>query len=294
MHSDPPHAQDNTIVPPLSHGPLPAAPKSTRNHPWARMLLAFAAWHVFAITVGALPPACAPGQDGSDEADAESSEAIVATVGAPAMALRTCRALVTGMRPVLRPVERVTGRYLRAVGLRQQWDMFSRPPRRNDFVQLRYYVQGEDLWRSMRMERESIYPASADGLRLPAGRYFEEKTIRNARQRMLRHIRDTRVIRTRADLPNDLQPLLRYYARRYRARLAGDRRLVRTEIWLGAAPIGGPGSRAGLGAAPMAGVMSAGGTSDVVEATSGAPVGTREHEGDLRWTLYDILREDQP
>lgn len=268
-----------------------AAPGSIRPHAWARLLLAFAAWHVFAITVGALPPACAPGPDGSDEADPETAQVLIGSTGTAAAALRTCRAVVAGARPVLRPVERVTGRYLRAVGLRQQWDMFSRPPRRNDFVQLRHYVQADDPLGSLQIVRESIYPASADGLRLPAGRYFEEKAIRNARQRMLRHIRERSAIRTRADLPNDLQPLLRYYASRFRARLAGDRQLVKTEIWLGAAAIAGPGAAA---PAPVPADLTAGGAPDARDVASGPPVGTREQEGERRWTLYDFLREDEP
>jgi hypothetical protein len=143
--------------------------------------------------------------------------------------------------------------YLAATGLGQNWKMFSSPPLVHQYMRVRYYVgprgaSGGGAAGAVWQATELIQPAHReDRIRLLQSYRdsFRDKAMAIALSRFRRN-RDADLIRpdtTSAELPNDLAPIARYFARGFERRnLRPDERVVRAEIWYGEAPMPPPGS----------------------------------------------------
>jgi hypothetical protein len=143
--------------------------------------------------------------------------------------------------------------YLALTGLGQNWKMFSSPSSDHRYLRARYYVglrvesgagAGDPLWTAT----ELILPAHReDQLRfLQSYRdSFRDKALAVALERFYT-ARDVSLVRrdTKSEeLPDDLAPIARYFARRFEGvMLRSDERVLRTEIWSGTAPMPPPGS----------------------------------------------------
>ena len=128
--------------------------------------------------------------------------------------------------------------------------MFSNPPRYDEYLRVRYYIGREKGSRPTRMATELVMPAGReDQLRLfRAYRHsYEDKAYSIALERFYAN-RPAHLIapNTRSqDLPDDLAPIGRYYARRFAARaLTARERILRVEVWRGSALTPPPGQAA--------------------------------------------------
>jgi hypothetical protein len=160
-----------------------------------------------------------------------------------------------GLLHATRPIGRLAAAYLDITALGQNWKMFSVPPAVHEYLKVRYYIGRREpggptssalSWTAT----ELIMPAyREDEMRLRLfGAYrdsFRDKAMSVALQRF-RGNRDQRLLRpdtTSAELPDDLAPIGRYFASRFeREALGPDERILRTDIWYGAAPIPPPGT----------------------------------------------------
>jgi hypothetical protein len=199
-------------------------------------------WHVIAVLVRAAPTASvlpafvatAPGAGWRGLVTSGLDAAAAAWVPAS-------RALEQMARPLRRP----TDLYLQLTGQGQNWSMFANPPRVDEYLRVRFYVQPEQgrMW----MATQLVWPAGReDQLRLiQAFRdSYLDKTFAVALAEFKSHRKPSAVRPdTRPEeLPDDLAPIARYYARLFRTQLRDPgERVVRTEIWAGAAPNPQPG-----------------------------------------------------
>jgi hypothetical protein len=203
-----------------------------------RLAAAFVTWHLLAIALGALPPAERFNNFPKRTRD-EAPSALVWT------GTRILDGLAAGVRPfvkgvwwITRPVRPAVNWYLKLTGLGQSWAMFSNPPRVDQYARVRYYVrppQGPE-WTAT----ELVMPANPeDEVRLFQSYRdsYRDKAIAIALDSFYRR-------RSRAaiapgtqpnQLPNDLAPIGRYFARRFERRYLGDsgERIVRVEVWIG-------------------------------------------------------------
>ena len=203
-----------------------------------RLVSAFMVWHLTAIVLGAIPP--------PNRVPAPSARQHPGTLGpAGDRVTDAFDALASVVRPiskgvwwVTRPLHRAADSYRALTGLGQGWGMFSNPPKVDQYVRTRYYVQpaGGRHW----IATELIMPAHReDRVRLVASYRdsYQDKAIAIALETFYRR-RTPALIRpaTRSDeLPDDLAPIGRYFARQFERRvLAGTaQRIVRTEVWVG-------------------------------------------------------------
>src|SRR5204863_6078287 len=114
------------------------------------------------------------------------------------------------------------------------------PPPYDRYFRVRYYVgsPSRPTWTA----RELVYPAHReDQVRVLTSfrDSYEDKAFEIAYNEFYTH-RDAKTIRddTRSsELPPDLAPIARYFARRFQdTHLLPDERLVRVEVWHGTAP----------------------------------------------------------
>ena len=170
---------------------------------------AFIVWHLTAITVASLPAPRAQ---------------LPALLGSP---VRT---------------------YISMTSLAQQWAMFSDPPRVDTYWRVRHYIQPANgrLWTAT----ELVGPAHReDRVRLARSfrDSFQDKALELAYEGFLKRRRLSALApgaRPR-DLPDDLAPIGRWFARRFARKrpLEAEERIVRTEVWVGTADnkaFGGP------------------------------------------------------
>lgn len=204
-------------------------------------IAAFVSWHLLAITIGSIPPPerfqNVPVREHPSPAGAIVEQGTALFDGFAAAIAPIPRALWW----VTQPLHGVATTYRKLAGVGQSWAMFSNPPQRDQYVRTRYYVRGpnERLW----LASELIFPAHhEDEVRLLQSyrdSYFD-KAVAIAEADFYRKRRPALVQPdTRSDqLPDDLAPILRYFARRFETRrLAGTgQRVVRTELWIGNAP----------------------------------------------------------
>jgi hypothetical protein len=151
------------------------------------------------------------------------------------------------------PFRSVTNFYLQITGLGQNWKMFSGPPKVHQYMRVRYYVgprgdfggfPANPAW----FATELIQPAHREDRVRFLQSYrdsFSDKAMAIAMSRFRRD-RDAELIRpntTSAELPDDLAPIARYFARRFETRnLRSDETVLRTEVWYGEAPMPLPGT----------------------------------------------------
>ena len=212
------------------------------------LLSLFFVWHVIAITLGSLasPGTLLP----VTPAQYAPNDALAAAITPrldPVAAL--VEHLPTAIPAATDPLPWYAGVYLSLTGVSQSWKMFANAPMVHQYLRVRYYVgnaagQGEGegngttaTWTAT----ELVLPAyREDEVRLLRAYWpaFRDKAMTSA---LARHHnrRDKSLLRpdtTSAELPDDLAPIARYFARRFqRQTLRPDERIVRTEIWYGIA-----------------------------------------------------------
>jgi hypothetical protein len=169
--------------------------------------------------------------------------------------------------------------------------MFSEPPESDQYVHMRYYVRTATAADSLRVDRELIFPARReDRFRPFNASYYEEKVVRNARQRFLRALGNTTPSRV-ADLPRDLVPIVRYYAERRRRTLPPGDTISRAELWIGSAPVRPPGAIEAPLQMERVDVLRDyydGPSSFWVPAGSRPRVGSSSREADITWTFLFV------
>jgi hypothetical protein len=245
-----------------------------------------AVWHLTAISVASLPsPREIRPSDGQGNREPTTQLAWLAEEAYGQLA-SSAEVLWSASAP-LRPLTR---RYVRAIGLGQQWKMFSDPPDADQYGMMRYHVSPFPGARAAWADRELVFPiVPEDRYRPYTDSFFEEKAFRTARQRYLVKLQDLENVTRVADLPRDLLPIIRFYAERYRARhLSEGEEIVVSELWFGRAPVPIPGGvDPGLPEARKAVLRSyyEEPRSQLGASRMRLPVGSTEREADIEWTL---------
>jgi hypothetical protein len=217
------------------------------------LVTAFVVWHLCAIVIGAVPP---PNQlshfPPRDQPHTLGPLFDRATAGFDLLA----RALMVVPRAIgwaAQPIRPAVSWYLSLSGVGQSWAMFSNPPTYDQYVRTRYYVQPPEgrQW----MATELVMPANReDRVRLLQSYRdsYRDKAFALALDAFFRRRKPALVApgTTSAQLPDDLAPIARFFARRFERRLEGSgERIVRIEVWVGnvATPgLGLPADRAAL------------------------------------------------
>lgn len=211
-----------------------------------RLAFAFVTWHLLAIVVGAIPPS----EQFSNFPERDSAAAPSAVVRAGTTLFDSLAAavapLIKGAWWITQPVRPAVNGYLRLTGLAPSWAMFSNPPQVDEYARVRYYVQsaGGREWTAT----ELVMPAHRENeVRLVKSfrDSYRDKAIAIALEDFYRHRRPAQVTPdARPDqLPNDLAPIGRYFARAFQRRYLdrSGERIVRTEVWVGTAATPGLG-----------------------------------------------------
>jgi hypothetical protein len=243
-------------------------------------------FHVLAIGVNAIP---SPDElNAGDSFEPPKADALALSV-APALdtAVRWLAPVERRLYDVCRPVRALTRAYIEA-GLRQRWDMFSRPETDSHYVRLGYYVASPGALRP-RVVLELVFPADRED-RVRVLHDYQDKAVViafegffSARAKQLGE----------PAISNQLLPLTRYFKRRYaRGYLAPDETIVRTDVWYGSAPMPSRGERTSDRAAEA--------RLDVLRNYYDGPVpainrrlelprvSSREREADIVWVLATI------
>ena len=203
-------------------------------------MIAFVAWHLMAIALGAIPPSSAL----SNFPERTTPSALGPTVdGLTRVIDRVTQAAFVVPRAFLwltSPIHPLATAYRRLTGVGQSWAMFSNPPQYDEYVRTRYYVQppqGRPYTVS-----ELVSPAlREDRLRLVESyrASYQDKAIAIALASFYtRRKKELIAPGTRPEqLPDDLAPIGRYFARKYTGRGLEDpgARIVRIEVWVGRA-----------------------------------------------------------
>jgi hypothetical protein len=205
-----------------------------------RLVIAFVAWHLMAIVLGAIPPP----NTLSNFPDRNTPGALGPTVDGLTRAIdRVTQAAFVVPRAFMwltSPIHPLAAAYRRLTGVGQSWAMFSNPPPYDEYVRTRYYVQPPQG--RTYIVSELVSPAlREDRLRLVESyrASYQDKAIAIALASFYsRRKKELIAPETRSEqLPDDLAPIGRYFARRYAGRwLEGSgARIVRTEVWIGRA-----------------------------------------------------------
>lgn len=204
-----------------------------------RLIAIFLGWHLFAISVDALPP---PSRLTNFQPRAAGFEqkAVFPRVTLVLDAIARGTAVVErAVWRATRPAQPLVAYYLRVTGLGQTWSMFANPPTYDQYMRVRYYVDSpsgrtwtatelvlptnrEDRIRTFQSFRDSYRDKA---LAVAVSRFYERRKA------------DLIAPGTRPEqLPDALAPVARYFSREFaRTRLRGDERIVRTEVWHGTA-----------------------------------------------------------
>jgi hypothetical protein len=205
-----------------------------------RLIAIFLGWHLFAISVAALPP---PNRlrNFPERNRASQPNAVLyrVTLALDVIAKGTAVVERAAWR-ITRPAHRLVTSYLRLTGLGQTWSMFANPPTYDQYMRLRYYVSSS-----------SGRPWLATELVLPTNREDRVRTLQSYRDSYRDKALAVAIARfyerrkaeliapaTRPEqLPDALAPVVRYFAREFaRTHLRSDERIVRTEVWHGTVP----------------------------------------------------------
>jgi hypothetical protein len=211
----------------------------------------FFVWHVVAIALGSLmsPGAILPIGPPRHPSNNRLAAALTPPLDRIAAALAPLpEAILRGAGPL----RLMATDYLRLTGVSQSWKMFSNPPLVNQYLRIRYYVGTEigtgETARQSWTATELVFPAHReDRVRLLAGYWgaFRDKAMTSALGRFDEKVskRSLTPAAKSSDLPDDLAPIGRYFARRFQKEvLRSDERIVRTEIWYGTVPMPLPGA----------------------------------------------------
>ncbi len=256
---------------------------------WALSL--FLVCHLISITLSSLPPAASLDTIGSARHPIDDPIARVVTPILDRGARIASRLSVT-LLSMTRPIQPLTAAYVKATGLRQNWNMFSRPWTENRYARLRYYVASPQISktqdaRPVWMATEMVFPELRQEDRFHVVRSYRafawDKAFMTAMEGSSRRLIPAKV-------PSDLVPFIRYFANRYRRRyLATGERIVRTEVWLGTSPVRPRGSgmdSEAQAARQLALIESYGGPiEEAVELGVSSPVHSTEMQQDIVWRL---------
>lgn len=259
-----------------------------------RLAAAFVCWHLFAIVLGALPPPERFSNSPVRDLSLQSAPVLWAGTTLFDGLAAAVAPLVSGIWRVTRPVRPAVNWYLRLTGLGQSWAMFSNPPQVDQYVRVRYYVQPRsgDTWTATelvmpahREDRVRLFQSYRDS--------YRDKAIAIALDAFYRNRRPSQIVPDAKpeQLPDDLAPIARYFRRTYEARhLAGTgARVIRTEVWVGNAPIppmGTPIDRDAHAARRAAlSLYWAGPVEQRVRAPGLPPYHGLEEEADIDWLL---------
>lgn len=202
--------------------------------------------------------------------------------------------LTNGAWHLLRPVKTLTDTYVTSIGLLDEWQMFWNPSRRDQYLRVRFHVRaaepgtGED-WSATELVLPEHPPGAVRGLRAFRTKP-REKAIDSAIERFLR--RNGRAPgRPAASAPDDLAPVSRYFAERFRReRLTSADELARIELWVGSSPNPAPGAGDAPASAERLAVLER-----YYEAPFGrlpavayARPGDTEVESDITWSLVFV------
>jgi hypothetical protein len=207
-----------------------------------RLIAIFLGWHLFAISIAALPPPNRLSHFPPRDPSASLNPFFYGVTVALDTAARGTEAVEKVVWRSTRPLHRAITYYLRLTGLSQTWSMFANPPTYAQYMRVRYYVQPEQgrLWAAT----ELVLPAHREdrlrtvqsfrdsyrdkALAVAMGRFYERRKAELIKP-------DTRP----EQLPEDLAPVARYFAKRFTQRhlAGGGERVIRAEVWVGTAPI---------------------------------------------------------
>ena len=210
------------------------------------LVIAFVVWHLTAIVLGAIPSSSRL----SNFPDRNTPGALGPVVDMVTLGLdRVTRAAFVLPRAFLwlsRPIQPLARWYLRLTGLGQSWAMFSNPPQYDEYVRTRYYVQPSN-GRAYTVT-ELVSPAlREDRIRLVESyrASYQDKAMAIALSAFYSNRKKALIApETRPEqLPDDLAPIGRFFARKYAAHAldASGARIVRTEVWVGRAATPGLG-----------------------------------------------------
>jgi hypothetical protein len=258
------------------------------------LVSAFLGWHCLAIALGALPN---PGALPKVEPRKEVATPLVSWLDATASAFAVVPRALSGASRMIRPA---TSEYLRLTGLAQQWQMFGNPPTYDEYLRVRFYVADQQSAKARWVATQLIMPTSREnGVRVLSSYRdsYQDKAFAIALQRFFEKRKPELIAPDTAPaaLPDELAPIVRYYARQFAERSLGpNERIVRSELWYGRAPNPVPG--AALDSAAHAARMNAlfeyydGPVEDRVLIPPEPPYHAAERQGDLQWLLeyYEV------
>ena len=246
------------------------------------LISAFIAFHLVALAVNSLP-------DLREWSPVRRSPAIdFSTLSADvtpvldriAASLQVLEAAIVRIVAPLRPL---TEPYI-TIWLEQKWDMFSNPLPADQYVRVDQYVVASGSQRVRVFEQ----------LAAPAQREDQPRFVHKFRDKAVLVVRDEFLATRARDAglvgpPRDVRPLARYFRDRFsREYLNSDEHVVRTEVWVGGAPIPPPGQRLTDGQREKRlAVLQRywDGPSERTTNIFAPPVGAAQQEGDIVWTL---------
>ena len=208
------------------------------THEWA--ISALIVWHLVAVFTGALlDPESEHAQVAwsNGRADDDWVSGLVAPVANQLPAL--IEPVNDTLWTVTSPLRALTAPYRRAGALRQQWQMFTNPPRHRRYLRARYYWRGGEgrTWSTT----ELLFPVDGEGHARVLASFpnrFRNKAASNSLDGFFRDRREG------LDRYSDaLTPFLTRAERRFAQTLSPDSTLVRSELWYGSAPTPPPGHR---------------------------------------------------
>jgi len=255
---------------------------------------AFIVWHLTCVVIAALPtdtwqPRETPATPvwvafaGPFNALTRMMDGLTWAVTAPIVDFR---------RALDKAVGTPAGWYVGMTGLAQSWAMFSNPPQYDRYWRVRYYIEapGGRPW----MATELIGPSHReDQVRLFQSYRdsYRDKAFEIAFDGFVKR-RKASAIEPGArpeDLPDDLAPIGRYFARHFAARLRDGERIIRTEIWVGTVANKKPGEPVDAAVAIERRAALLGYTEGPVEERLSVrpypPYHGLETEGDIEWLL---------
>lgn len=249
------------------------------------LISALLVWFVTALLVAAIPrPDALPSAQAMQNAPAPNTFLARQLSRLATSAYALCGVLWRWSAPV-RPV---TSEVLARYGLAQRWDMFAAPPRHVDYVRARYYLQSGVAARSTLSYSELIFPELPQN-KVRLVRSFSALHRDQVIMAIITRYHPGSEIEAASDeYRSALRSVARYFAERYQRKwLKPTDRIVRVELWHGAA---------GIAAPPDAVVQDAERLTTLVDyyaspierriPQSAFPqVSAREQEGDIGWIL---------
>jgi hypothetical protein len=258
-----------------------------------RLIALFLAWHLFAISVAALPPPSRlshfPQRDPSSALNPVFYRITLALDGVA----RVTEFVESGLWRATRPAHRLISYYLRLTGQGQTWSMFANPPTYAQYMRVRHYVKTpsgrmwaatELVWPTNREDRVRTFQSFRDSYRdkalsVAVGRFYDRRK------------RELIAPETTPDqLPTDLAPIARYFAREFaRTHVTNGDRITRTEVWVGTAPIAplgtAPDAEARLDRAVALQAYYEGVIEQRINVPPAPPYHGGEREADINWLL---------